>query len=397
MRHRRWISRVCGVVLSGVPALAWSLGCASSTERAPAPASPEPASPARQYELRIDSVPARGAVAIDGQPAGQTPVVRRFDAPAAVVIEVTAPGHATAVLRTDANWWLRSAAAAAAERLGRSVVIRSFRPQLEPVVLLEVVSDPPGSTVTINGEEQGQTPLAMRWDGAKPMSVRVARARYADYTTTIDARWWDEHAPNAKLDAAAGAYTTTVSAKLFPSDSMRWKRVAHTSSRGKGKSKGRDKRGGTRDKKRASRSKSAGQKLEISGPTLSGGQFDLGQYKGKVVLVDFWASWCGPCREEAPNVLNVYNQYHKGGFEVVGVNLDKSKVDAANFVKQLGMPWPQIFFDRAGSRGWENPLARKYNVRSIPSMYLIDRNGTVAEQGVRGAALGPAVAKLLNQ
>jgi len=109
--------------------------------------------------------------------------------------------------------------------------------------------------------------------------------------------------------------------------------------------------------------------------------------RGKVVLVDFWATWCNPCRHEMPNVIAAYQKYHALGFDVIGVSLDQDSDQLANFTAEQGMPWPE-FFD---GQGWENKLAQKYGVRSIPSNFLLDRNGIIIGKSLRGAALDQAV------
>ncbi len=140
-----------------------------------------------------------------------------------------------------------------------------------------------------------------------------------------------------------------------------------------------------------------GQELAIAGPTLDGKQFDLKALRGKVVLVDFWATWCGPCVDEMPNVLRAYNRFHKDGFEVVGISFDRTKNALARFVEEKQIPWPQIFFDEAGRRGWDNPLGRRFGIQSIPRMLLVGRDGKVAFQSVRARALNRVIAELLEQ
>jgi thiol-disulfide isomerase/thioredoxin len=143
-----------------------------------------------------------------------------------------------------------------------------------------------------------------------------------------------------------------------------------------------------------------GHEIEIAGPTVQGPPFDLKALRGKVVLVDFWATWCGPCVAELPHVKEVYDRYHDKGFEVVGVSLDTSREKLEAFIKERQVPWPQIFFDEEGKRGWANPLARRYEVNSIPNMFLIDPDGRLVTddpESVRGGALGPAVARLLDE
>jgi thiol-disulfide isomerase/thioredoxin len=125
-----------------------------------------------------------------------------------------------------------------------------------------------------------------------------------------------------------------------------------------------------------------GQLMEIAGPTVDGSQFDVAQWRGKVVLVDFWATWCGPCRAELPNVKSVYEKYHAEGFEVVGVSLDNAAEDLQSFVKTNQIPWPQVYFPLQ-TKGEPSPLATKYGINGIPAMFLLDREGKVADTDAR--------------
>jgi thiol-disulfide isomerase/thioredoxin len=133
---------------------------------------------------------------------------------------------------------------------------------------------------------------------------------------------------------------------------------------------------------------------DFSEKDLAGNPISVGALKGKVVMVDFWATWCGPCRGELPNVIATYQKFHAQGFDIIGVNLDsdRDKLDAF-LKKQAGMVWPQ-FFD---GQGWSNKLAVKYGVESIPFTILVGADGKIIGTDLRGEALGAAVARALGK
>ncbi|KAA6324035.1 Thiol-disulfide oxidoreductase ResA [termite gut metagenome] len=112
---------------------------------------------------------------------------------------------------------------------------------------------------------------------------------------------------------------------------------------------------------------------------------------GKVVLVDFWASWCPPCRDEMPNLVKVYNEYKKKGFEIVGISLDSNSEAWKNGIKQLNITWPQM----SDLKGWSSEGAKLYGVRSIPHTILIDKEGTIIAKGLRGEELQKKLAEIL--
>jgi len=120
---------------------------------------------------------------------------------------------------------------------------------------------------------------------------------------------------------------------------------------------------------------------------VEGNPLSIGKYKGKVVMVDFWATWCGPCVQELPNVLETYKKHHQEGFEIIGVSLDKEKGKLTSFTEARKMTWQQ-FFD---GKGWGNKLAVKYGVHSIPMTYLLDCEGKIIGKSLRGEQLEDAV------
>ena len=132
---------------------------------------------------------------------------------------------------------------------------------------------------------------------------------------------------------------------------------------------------------------------DFSETDLKGKPLAISNYKGKVVLVDFWATWCMPCVLELPQVQQAYEKFHSKGFEIVGVSLDEDKGKLEQFIEQKKMPWPE-FFD--GKR-WENKLAVKYGVDSTPTGYLLDRNGKIIAKLASADDLETEVAKALKE
>ncbi|MCH7752374.1 MAG: TlpA family protein disulfide reductase [Planctomycetes bacterium] len=140
-----------------------------------------------------------------------------------------------------------------------------------------------------------------------------------------------------------------------------------------------------------------GKQMELKGTLLDGAELDWESYRGKVVLVDFWATWCGPCRQEVPNILRLYRAYHEKGFEVVGVSLDSRREEAESYIEQYDVPWPNLFSEKENERSWEHPMAIHYGITGIPLAILIDRDGTVVSLLARGENLARELHRLLGE
>jgi peroxiredoxin len=130
---------------------------------------------------------------------------------------------------------------------------------------------------------------------------------------------------------------------------------------------------------------------DFTADALDGNTVRLSDYRGKVVLLDFWASWCAPCRHEMPNVKRVYDAYHAQGLEIIGISLDRAVSDARSFADEHGMSWIQVWDSQSGGPG----PADQYGVTAIPMTFLIDRDGMVREIGLRGSALDAPIEGLL--
>ncbi|PKL47275.1 MAG: hypothetical protein CVV42_13585 [Candidatus Riflebacteria bacterium HGW-Riflebacteria-2] len=126
--------------------------------------------------------------------------------------------------------------------------------------------------------------------------------------------------------------------------------------------------------------------------TIDGKDLNLARFKGKVLLVDFWATWCPPCRAEVGPLVTVYNKYKDKGFEIVGISFDKERADLDKFVQENKMEWPHYF----DGKHWENEVGPTYGIQSIPTMYLLDGEGKVITTELRDGKLEKELEKILK-
>ncbi|MEM6329879.1 MAG: TlpA disulfide reductase family protein [Planctomycetota bacterium] len=139
-----------------------------------------------------------------------------------------------------------------------------------------------------------------------------------------------------------------------------------------------------------------GEPIEVDGRLLSGEPVDWAGYRGKVVLIDFWAAWCGLCHAELPNLQRLHKAYAGRGFAVLGVCLDEDPRRAEAFLARHGVGWATLLPGDEDQRGWRHPMARRYGVRDLPRAILVGRDGRVIDTNARGEALEGQLARLLG-
>lgn len=131
---------------------------------------------------------------------------------------------------------------------------------------------------------------------------------------------------------------------------------------------------------------------DISLTTPEGKELSLSSFKGKVVLIDFWASWCGPCRKEMPNVVKAYAKFKNKGFEIFGVSLDMDKDRWVEAIAKDGITWPQV----SDLKQWGSSVVKLYNIQGIPYTVLLDKEGKILAKNLRGEELEQKLAEVLN-
>ena len=132
-------------------------------------------------------------------------------------------------------------------------------------------------------------------------------------------------------------------------------------------------------------------RADFSAPNPEGKVVSLKESLGKVTIVDFWASWCGPCRKENPNVVAIYKELHSKGLNIIGVSLDKEAGKWKEAIAKDGLTWTHV----SNLKFWEEPIAKQYNVESIPATFILDASGKVVAQDLRGPELKAKILELL--
>ncbi|MFT4022241.1 MAG: TlpA disulfide reductase family protein [Flavihumibacter sp.] len=130
--------------------------------------------------------------------------------------------------------------------------------------------------------------------------------------------------------------------------------------------------------------------IDFTLPDTEGKPVSLASFKGNYTLVDFWASWCGPCRAENPFVVSTYGKYKNKGFRILGVSLDNSKENWLKAIKKDKLTWAHV----ADLKGWESAAAAVYGIRGIPDNFLLDKDGKIVAKGLRGEALAQKLAEV---
>jgi len=134
-----------------------------------------------------------------------------------------------------------------------------------------------------------------------------------------------------------------------------------------------------------------GQPFDLSFTALDREIINLRDWRGRVVLVDFWATWCPPCLRDMPELLATYKRFRERDFEMVGISLDREEDRLRDYLVAQEIPWPQYF----DGKGWRNEIARTRGIKELPYTILLDREGVVVESDLKGRKLDAAIESLL--
>jgi len=131
---------------------------------------------------------------------------------------------------------------------------------------------------------------------------------------------------------------------------------------------------------------------DFTAKTPAGKLLSLKQVVGKITIIDFWASWCAPCRAENPNMVKIYAEFHSKGLNIIGVSLDDDDLKWKNAIRKDKLVWNQV----STLKGWDCPIAKQYGVEAIPAAFVIDANGNIIAKGLHGDELRKKIAELLK-
>ena len=132
---------------------------------------------------------------------------------------------------------------------------------------------------------------------------------------------------------------------------------------------------------------------EVTAKDSAGHEMKLSALKGKVVLVNFTATWCGPCKKELPELARLHKERHGEGFEIISVFCDSDQTAVDHYIKENNIPWPYVF----DGKGWDTAVAREWGISGVPTNAIVSKRGLIAKDNVRGAAIQPAVEQYLDE